>query len=145
MRCSWRTKTSFKPMTGLISHPLMAKEQGALVMVHAENGDVIDYLFDQALAEGHTDPIYHALTRPSCLEGEATGRAAKLAALADSQLYVVHVTCAEAVEQIARSRNGLSNLGGNLPSIFDAGSIVSWKSRTLKVRNMFGHRRFGEA
>jgi dihydropyrimidinase len=43
---------------------LHAKELGALVMVHAENGDVIDYLTKQALAEGNTDPIYHALTRP---------------------------------------------------------------------------------
>lgn len=53
---------------------LQAKELGALVMVHAENGDVIDYLTKQALAEGHTDPIYHALTRPPELEGEATGQ-----------------------------------------------------------------------
>ena len=81
-----------------------AKEQGALVMVHAENGDVIDYLTKKALAEGNTDPIYHALTRPQELEGEATGRAAKLAGLANSQLYVVHVTCADAVEQIAEAR-----------------------------------------
>lgn len=81
-----------------------AKEYGALVMVHAENGDVIDLLVREALAAGRTEPIHHALTRPSILEGEATGRAARLAALADSQLYVVHVTCAEAVEQIARMR-----------------------------------------
>ena len=45
---------------------LMAKEQGALVMVHAENGDVIDYLIGQALAEGNTDPIYHALNPSFC-------------------------------------------------------------------------------
>ena len=84
---------------------LQAKELGALVMVHAENGDVIDYLTNQALAEGHTDPIYHALTRPPELEGEATGRAAKLTEMADSQLYVVHVTCEEAVEKITEARN----------------------------------------
>ena len=95
---------------------LMAKEQGALVMVHAENGDVIDYLIGQALSEGNTDPIYHARTRPSVLEGEATGRAAKLTALADSQLYVVHVTCSEAVQQIAESRNqGLEVWGETCP------------------------------
>ncbi|GAB7388728.1 dihydropyrimidinase [Bacillaceae bacterium] len=81
-----------------------AKEHGALVMVHAENGDVIDYLVKKALAEGKTDPIYHALTRPPEAEGEATGRAALLTALADSQLYVVHVSCAEAVERIAEAR-----------------------------------------
>ncbi|MET3321942.1 UNVERIFIED_ORG: dihydropyrimidinase [Peribacillus simplex] len=84
---------------------LQAKELGALVMVHAENGDVIDYLTKQALAEGHTDPIYHALTRPPELEGEATGRAAKLTEMANSQLYVVHVTCEDAVEKITEARN----------------------------------------
>ena len=89
-----------------------AKEHGALVMVHAENGDVIDYLTKKALADGNTDPIYHALTRPQELEGEATGRAAKLAGLANSQLYVVHVTCADAVEQIAEARSKGFNVWG---------------------------------
>ena len=84
---------------------LQAKELGALVMVHAENGDVIDYLTKQALAEGNTDPIYHALTRPPELEGEATGRAAKLTEMANGQLYVVHVTCEDAVEKITEARN----------------------------------------
>lgn len=83
---------------------LAAKELGAMVMVHAENGDVIEYLIKKALDEGNTEPIYHALTRPSIIEGEATGRAAKLAALAGARLYVVHVTCAEAVMQIAEAR-----------------------------------------
>lgn len=83
---------------------LAAKELGAMVMVHAENGDVIEYLIKKALDEGNTDPIYHALTRPSIIEGEATGRAAKLAVLAGARLYVVHVTCAEAVMQIAEAR-----------------------------------------
>ncbi|MFC7392270.1 dihydropyrimidinase [Scopulibacillus cellulosilyticus] len=84
---------------------ITAKEHGALVMVHAENGDVIEHLTKKALEEGHTEPIYHALTRPSEAEGEATGRAAKLTGLANSQLYVVHVTCQEAVEQIANARS----------------------------------------
>ena len=83
---------------------LTAKEHGALVMVHAENGDVIDFLVKKALREGNTDPIYHALTRPPEVEGEATGRAAQLTGLADSQLYVVHVSCAEAVEKIEEAR-----------------------------------------
>ncbi|MEI5908443.1 dihydropyrimidinase [Bacillus spongiae] len=83
---------------------LTAKELGALVMVHAENGDVIDYLTKQALKKGQTEPIYHALTRPPEVEGEATGRAATLTGLSESQLYVVHVSCAEAVENIAQAR-----------------------------------------
>ncbi|QNG59007.1 dihydropyrimidinase [Metabacillus idriensis] len=84
---------------------LTAKELGGLVMVHAENGDVIDYLTKKALADGKTDPIYHALTRPPEVEGEATGRAAQLTGLANSQLYVVHVSCADAVEKIAEARS----------------------------------------
>ncbi|MFL6555354.1 MAG: dihydropyrimidinase [Bacillus sp. (in: firmicutes)] len=84
---------------------ISAKEHGALVMVHAENGDVIDYLTKKALDEGKTAPIYHALTRPQELEGEATGRAANFTGLANSQLYVVHVSCADAVEQIAKARS----------------------------------------
>ncbi|WP_257350920.1 dihydropyrimidinase [Pseudalkalibacillus decolorationis] len=82
-----------------------AKELGGLVMVHAENGDVIDYLVKKALDEGKTDPIYHALTRPPEVEGEATGRAAQLTGLANSQLYVVHVSCADAVNRIVEARN----------------------------------------
>lgn len=93
-----------------------ARDHGGLVMVHAENGDVIEHLTQEALKAGNTDPIYHALTRPPELEGEATGRAAKLTALADSQLYVVHVTCKEAVEQIAEARSkGFSVYGETCP------------------------------
>lgn len=95
---------------------LAAREHGALVMVHAENGDVIDVLVSEALAAGHTEPIYHALTRPPELEGEATGRAAYLTELADSQLYVVHVTCAEAVRKIQEARQkGLRVFGETCP------------------------------
>jgi len=82
----------------------VASRTGALVMVHAENGDVIDVLVKQALEAGNTDPLYHALTRPPEAEGEATNRAIQLAHLAGAPLYVVHVTCREAVEPIALAR-----------------------------------------
>src|SRR5439155_518791 len=84
----------------------VAADTGALVMVHAENGDAIDVLVKAALAAGHTDPKYHALTRPPETEGEATNRAIQLARVAGSPLYVVHVSCAESVEpiQIAREK-----------------------------------------
>ncbi len=91
---------------------LTAQEHGALVMVHAENGDVIEYLVKKALAEGNTDPIYHALTRPPEIEGEATGRAAQLTGLANSQLYVVHVSCKDAVDKIAEARQKGYNVWG---------------------------------
>ncbi len=82
----------------------VAAQSGALVMVHAENGDAIDVLVKEALAEGKTEPKYHALTRPPETEGEATNRAIQLAHVAGAPLYVVHVSCREAVEPIARAR-----------------------------------------
>jgi dihydropyrimidinase len=82
----------------------VAAETGALVMVHAENGDAIDVLVKKALAAGHTEPHWHALTRPPETEGEATNRAIQLARVAGCPLYVVHVSCKESVEPIATAR-----------------------------------------
>jgi len=82
----------------------VAADSGALVMVHAENGDAIDVLVKEALAAGHTEPRYHALTRPPETEGEATNRAIQLARVAGAPLYVVHVSCQESVEPIALAR-----------------------------------------
>ncbi|QSO49254.1 dihydropyrimidinase [Alicyclobacillus mengziensis] len=81
-----------------------AKAAKALVQVHAENGDVIDALVEDALASGNVEPVYHALTRPPEAEGEATARAIELARLAGAPIYIVHVTCREAVEAISRAR-----------------------------------------
>jgi dihydropyrimidinase len=82
----------------------VAADTGALVMVHAEHGDSIDVLVKQALAEGKTEPKYHALTRPPETEGEATNRAIQLSRVAGCKLYVVHVSCQEAIEPIAIAR-----------------------------------------
>jgi len=90
--------------TTLFKTLMKAAEAGMLVMVHAENGDAIDVLVKKALAEGHTTPEWHALTRPDWCEGEATNRAVSLAAIAGAPLYVVHVTCAKAANAIAAGR-----------------------------------------
>ena len=90
----------------------VAAETGALVMVHAENGDAIDVLVKEALAAGNTEPKYHALTRPPETEGEATNRAIQLARVAGSPLYVVHVSCAESVEPIQLAREKGWNVWG---------------------------------
>src|SRR5947209_1783848 len=82
----------------------VAAETGALVMVHAENGDAIEVLMAEAIAAGNTSPQYPALTRPPELEGEATNRAIQLARVAGSPLYVVHVSCKESAEPIAIAR-----------------------------------------
>ncbi len=90
----------------------VAADTGTLVMVHAENGDAIDVLVKAALAEGKTEPRYHALTRPPETEGEATNRAIQLSRVAGSALYVVHVSCRESVEPIAIAREKGWNVHG---------------------------------
>ena len=76
------------------------KDAGVTIMVHAENADMIDVLTNQLIAEGKTAPYYHAVSRPPVVEAEATRRAIYLAELADAPLYVVHVTCKEALEEL---------------------------------------------
>jgi len=90
----------------------VAASSGALVMVHAENGDAIEVLMGEAIAAGNTSPIYHALTRPPETEGEATNRAIQLARVAGAPLYVVHVSCQESVEPIAIAREKGWNVWG---------------------------------
>jgi dihydropyrimidinase len=90
----------------------VAADTGALVMVHAENGDAIEVLMTEAVAAGNTTPIYHALTRPPETEGEATNRAIQLARVAGAPLYVVHVSCRESVEPIALAREKGWNIWG---------------------------------
>jgi dihydropyrimidinase len=77
------------------------RDLGALTMVHAENGWAIDVLVERALAAGQTDPVYHAHTRPEALEAEATHRAVRFAELARAGVYIVHVTCGLAADEIA--------------------------------------------
>ena len=77
------------------------RDLGALTMVHCENGWAIDVLVQRALAAGQTDPIYHARTRPEELEAEATGRSVRFAELTNAGVYIVHVTCGLAADEIA--------------------------------------------
>jgi len=77
---------------------------GGLPIIHSENGPLCDRLRADAVAAGHTEPRYHALTRPARQEGESVGRAVDIAAMAGSPLYVVHVSCAEAAARIAAAR-----------------------------------------
>jgi dihydropyrimidinase len=83
----------------------VARDNGALICVHAENGTVIQVLIEEALAAGHTAPRYHATTRPSLMEGEATHRAIRLAELAEAPLYIVHLSAAEALAAVAEARD----------------------------------------
>ena len=87
-----------------------AAENGSTIMMHAENGIVIDVLREQALQRGETDPIYHSITRPPVTESEATHRAIAYAELAGAPLYVVHMSAKEALDEIATARNRGSNI-----------------------------------
>lgn len=92
------------------------RDAGGLVQVHAENGDVIEVITKQTLAEGKTDPIWHALTRPVECEGEATHRAIRLAEIAGAPLYIVHVSSAMAADMISDGRKrGLAIYGETCP------------------------------
>jgi dihydropyrimidinase len=83
-----------------------ARANGAMVMMHAENGIAIDVLVQQALARGETDPIYHGITRPPALETEATSRSIALAEVAeDCPLYIVHLSASGALEAVAAARD----------------------------------------
>ncbi len=105
--------------TTLFKALLKAAEAGMLVMVHAENGDAIDVLVSEALAKGNRSPEWHALTRPAWAEAEATMRAVALAGIAGAPLYVVHVTAAMAVDQIAYGRaRGLPVMGETCTQYF---------------------------
>lgn len=89
-----------------------ASENGAMIMMHSENGSVIDVLVQQALERGETSPVNHGYTRPWQAEAEATHRAIMLANLTGAPLYVVHVSADQAVAQIAQARDAGQNVFG---------------------------------
>ncbi|MTW88018.1 dihydropyrimidinase [Virgibacillus dakarensis] len=82
-----------------------AKEAGVTVMVHCENADVIDLLQKKLVAEGKTDPYYHAVSRPARVELEATQRVINLAAMVEAPVYIVHVTAKSVMEAIRSAKN----------------------------------------
>jgi len=82
-----------------------ASKAGGMICMHAENGGAIDVIVKQALAEGKTAPKYHALTRPTTAEAEATARAIALAEMAGSPVYIVHLSCNDALEKVREGRD----------------------------------------
>jgi dihydropyrimidinase len=90
--------------TTLFQAFLKASESGVITMIHAENGDVIDILVKKAIAEGHFEPVWHALTRPPQAEAEATNRAVQLASVAGAPVYIVHLTQRDALGAVARAK-----------------------------------------
>ncbi len=94
----------------------VAGQNDILTMVHAENGDVIDVLIKEALQAGHTQPIWHALTRPGWGAVEASLRAFALASQADAPVYLVHMNMAGEVDQLKYARSkGIYAMGETCP------------------------------
>jgi dihydropyrimidinase len=90
----------FELMKELVKH-------GGIITTHAENGDMVDHLVQKFVAEGKTEPRYHVLSRPPICEAEASGRVIDLAWQAECPLYIVHMTCEEALARVkvATARN----------------------------------------
>lgn len=106
---------------------IAGKKAGVTVMVHAENGDIIDYETKRLISEGKVEPKYHAVSRPPICEGEATSRAIYLAEMAKAPIYIVHVTCKDALEPIKAAANrGLPVYGETCASylLFDEGELA---------------------
>jgi dihydropyrimidinase len=84
--------------------------------MHAENGIVINEIIKRALEKGHTAPKYHALTRPTIAEAEGVHRAIAMAEMAESPVYIVHLSCAEALNQVRQARDrGISAFAETCP------------------------------
>src|SRR5919206_1495484 len=82
-----------------------AGERGGLVCMHPENGIVINEIIKRALAAGRTAPKYHALTRPTVAEAEGVHRAIAIAEMAEAPVYIVHLSCADALNQVRQARD----------------------------------------
>ena len=82
-----------------------AGQRGGLICMHAENGIVINEIIKRALAQGRTAPKYHALTRPTIAEAEGVHRAIAIAEMAESPVYIVHLSCADALNQVREARD----------------------------------------
>jgi len=90
--------TIFRAMTA-------AGERGGLICMHAENGIVINEIIKRALAAGRTAPKYHALTRPTVAEAEGVHRAIAIAEMAETPVYIVHLSCTDALNQVREARD----------------------------------------
>ena len=82
-----------------------AGKWGGLICMHAENGIVINEIIKHALAEGKTAPKYHALSRPTKAEAEGVHRAIAIAEMAEAPVYIVHLSCADALEEVREARD----------------------------------------
>jgi len=94
----------------------LARREGAMMMIHAENHDMIQWLADKLLAHGMSQPRYHAVSHAGIAEGEATNRAVALSQLLDVPILIVHVSASDAIDVIRGAQTkGLRIYGETCP------------------------------
>ena len=81
------------------------RDNGGLIMMHAENGLAIDVVAAQAAEAGQTDPYYHGVVRYPIFEGEATNRVIRLAEAAGVPVYIVHLSARDALNEVRAARD----------------------------------------
>ena len=84
---------------------LRTRENGGLIMMHAENGLAIDIVAENEVTAGHTDPYYHGVARYPIFEGEATNRVIRLAEAAGVPVYIVHLSARDALDEVREARD----------------------------------------
>ncbi|HCA58728.1 MAG TPA: dihydropyrimidinase, partial [Blastocatellia bacterium] len=82
-----------------------AGQRGGLICMHAENGIVINEIIKRFIADGRTAPKYHALSRPTIAEAEGVHRAIAIAEMAESPVYIVHLSSADALNKVREARD----------------------------------------
>jgi dihydropyrimidinase len=108
-----------------------AGENGTRICMHAENGIVIDEIIKGAIADGKVEPKYHALTRPTRMEAEGVYRSIAIAEVADVPLYIVHLSCSDALEEVKRARSrGVDVMAETCPQYL-------WLDRSIYERDDF--------
>ena len=106
---SFKTYLAYKNTVGISDDILInvmktARELNALVTLHCENGDIVDFLRNKFLSEGKTQPEYHILSRPPEVEAEAVNRATVLAKLVGCPIYIVHVSAKQSIDIIKKAQ-----------------------------------------
>ena len=121
-----------------------AGQSGALIMMHAENGGPIDVLVRQFLDEGKTAPVNHGLTRPAVMEGEAVHRVFRLAELAETPAYIVHLSSRDALNALREARDrGQAAYAETCPQYLYLSAGRHGEARASRARSTCARRRCG--
>jgi dihydropyrimidinase len=83
----------------------LAKELGVIVTAHTENGSLIVEMQKELIEAGKTGPEYHEPSRPPRVEATGVNHLMTFAELTGAHVYIVHLSCEEALTAAMRARN----------------------------------------